>query len=186
MTYNEALAQLKCGIRFKVAGAIVHSVDIPYYNSDGTPAADNIDWVPYSATFQHGGHTITIRVAHEGSSVGAANPRRYTVTADAPFWCSYTCMLGHGIITTSQTYPYDYGIIYDARVSPKHRTFGDDTSDYNLAADINQLYETKEQGSIFEGIYIADIDFWTYKPLRERTNGILLRDPTTGKILVDC
>ena len=135
MTYNEALAQLKCGIRFKVAGALVHSVDIPYYNSDGTPAADNIDLVPYSATFQHGGKTITIRVAHEGSSVGAANPRRYTVTADAPFWCSYTCMLGHGIITTSQTYPYDYGIIYDARLSPKHRTFGDDTSDYNCSYD---------------------------------------------------
>lgn len=190
MTYEETIAQLTVGVRLKIAGALVHSVDLNYTESDGsTSAQTDINRHPYIATVQSGGHTISIRI--DGSietTQGNVYARQYTVTADAPFWVAFTGQLGQ-VPYREGTYPNDVHYIgSDLRESTPHFSHGDTTALYDITTELSQLWETCTiQGKYnFGGIITANIDWCTYKPLRNRNNGILLRDPTTGKILVDC
>ena len=190
MTYYETVAEVQFGIRLKLAGVLVHSVDLPYTESDGyTAAQTDINSHPYIANVQADGHSITIRV--EGTNQvpeGSAFARKYTITADAPFWSAYTCQLGQVLYEVGTHPDADYLVGSDLRSSPTRFALGNTTASCDLVNDLTTLWNTCTiSGKYnFGGIITANIDWCTYKPLRNRNNGILLRDPTTGKILVDC
>lgn len=193
MTYYEVNAELIFGIRFKIGGVLVHSVDLKYMEADGhTPTAQNINFTPYVAVIQHGGHTIQIRV--DGSldtPQGFVLARKYTISADSRFFVAYTTQLNQvAYYPNPNPGYYDYDIAYDLRTSPRHLSVGNTSSSVDLTASLSDLWNTctipNHYG--FGGIVTADINWWnpTYLPLRNTSTGVLLRDTTSGKILIDC
>lgn len=188
MTSREAFAQLVFGVRFSVAGQLVHSVDLLYENPDGSVAPTNINVHPYSHNLVVGGHAVSLFV--EGirdAPQGEVRGRFYTVTADAPFWIRYTAQMGQVITYDAALGDQGYNIVADATTSRPKIDKGANSVMYDLTADLTALW----QGSAipnkynFGGIVFADIAWCTHLPLRHPQTGVLLRDPSSGAILRD-
>jgi len=187
MTRNEVFAQLVYAVRVAVDGVVVHSKDLHYTNPDGTPGPEDINEHPYTATFQAGGHSISITARGWGRtpSPPLVHGRAITVTSDAPFLMASIARLNQ-IITYDGT-DTGYGIYISIRELNYRRAKGANTAEYESTDDLQTLWDRVQSATTygFGGYVFVNLHFCTHLPLRDRETGQLLRDITTGKILRD-
>lgn len=189
MTQYEAVAQMVYRIRVAVDDVVAFQHDLHYFEQDGrTMSPENINYNPYTATFQAGGQTITIRARGWGRapSPPLTHGRELAVTASAPFLMAGYTSLFQVITSDGSTTGYD--VVTTVEHSDYNRSKGANSTLYDSSTDNDALWANCQVQNkfTFGGEVFVNLHFCTHLPLRDRETGQLLRDITTGKILIDC
>ena len=187
MTFNEVFSTITYSVIVAVDGVVVHSRGLHYLNPDGTDSPEDINTHQYTAAVQAAGKTINITA--EGNYADPTGHgvfyRNITISSTVPFLMASISRLNE-LVTWDGT-STGYGIASWQNELFYRRAKGANTASYDATADVAQLWTQCRVPNKynFGGQVFVNLHFCTHLPLRDPSNGVLLRDITTGKILRD-